>query len=242
VDDSLHELETCVATILKTARPGDQRSRIPAGLTPDEACWFLEALAPHGDEPALLEITREGRTLSKCYPLRKNGEERRYRFPTENASHDQETLVHWSAVGRLHHQFNWPRQYILCESARVVKDGEIVIKQDAVDILLLEQPRESCPWKVNASDLRSLIVAEVKRSPALVDDLIKKMRRCQRDDAQSHDEHNKCLAIDALDARYFLAIGASDTWRLFETEEADGHRVLGSELSPDPSTLYFQPR
>jgi hypothetical protein len=241
VDDPIDDLKTFLNTTLSTARPGDTISRVPVGLTADEARWFLDVVTAHAGEPALLTISGEGKLRSDRYPLLKGGEDRGYVLPSSNPTHDQETVVHWSAIGRLHHQFNWPREYIICESPRVEKDGETVIKQDAVDILLLDQPRKTCAWKVQASDLRPLVVAEVKRNSALVDDLIEKMRTCWPDSYRPHDEHNKCLAIDALRPRYFLAIGAAETWRLFDIKKADGHLILGNELSPDLSALYFRP-
>jgi hypothetical protein len=240
--DPIQDVEGFIARKLATARPGDTVSRVPPGFTPREAEWFGEAVADHGDEPALLRVTPEGKVRSDRCPRTKAGDHRAYSFVSENPTHDQETVVHWSAMGRFRFDFGWPREYLICESPRVMgTEGEILIAQDAVDILVLEAPCAVPEWRMSVSVMHSRVVGEVKRNSAEVEKLIQEMRVCQSacESNRSHDEHNKCRAIAALRPRFFLAVGAAETWRLFRVAELGGQAALADEVTPDLSDLRF---
>jgi hypothetical protein len=79
------------------------------------------------------------------------------------------------------------------------------------------------------------VAVETKATPKFLDRLLREMRACR---ATSHAEHEKCLALQVLRPRLFLAVAASETWRLCTVIERDGRAVLGDEL-PDLQRLQF---
>jgi len=73
------------------------------------------------------------------------------------------------------------------------------------------------------------------RAPSLLDRLLGEMRACR---GTSHAEHEKCLALEVFRPRLFLAVAASETWRLCTVVEREGRAVLGDEL-PDLQSLHW---
>ena len=80
-----------------------------------------------------------------------------------------------------------------------------------------------------------IVAVEVKATSKFLDRMLRKMRACQ---GGGHAEHKKCIALQALRPQLFLAVAASETWRLCVVLERDGRAVLGDEL-PDLERLRF---
>ena len=142
-----------------------------------------------------------------------------------------ETIVHYSAMARLQHEFGWPREHLVCESPSLVVDGHEVLHQDALDILLLEEPCSALTATMPVAVARSRVGIEAKATAKLLDKLLDGMRACEMF-GRPHDktDHKKCLAIAELRPHLFLGVAAGETWRLFTVVERNGRAVLGKEL------------
>jgi hypothetical protein len=242
LDDPLYELQVWLdgRSSAKFGR-GVEGPRVPAELTAPEASYFLAAVAPSDDRPLLI-VEDDGHKTSDRYPRKTRGGARRYVFfESQSGKPRLETFIHWAAAARLRDQFGWPRDRLICESPRFMSEGEEVLHQDALDILLLEEPRAELPAKMTLREVSTRIAVETKghaEGPDSLTSLLDEMRACQRT-GTPHDEHAKCKAIAVLSPSLFLAVAAGDTWRLFTVARRDGQAVLGDELS-DLSCLHFR--
>lgn len=210
--------------------------RVHREVTSREAEYFLASVTANASEPPLFQVDDERKMRSDRFPPRRDGSPRGYNFFEEPGRLRLETIVHIAAAARLRAEFGWPREHLVFESPDVVDgDRTRLLHHDALDILLLEEPCPQLGSKMTPAASRSRVAVETKATPKLLDRLLREMRACQ---ATSHAEHEKCLALQVLRPRLFLAVAASETWRLCSVAERDGRAVLGDEL-PDLQSLHF---
>lgn len=208
--------------------------RVPPELTPGEAEWLLAAvgraqLAGFSIDVPLFEIDEHRKMRSDRYAPLSSGSPRGYLFFEEAGQLRLETLVQLAAMARLHYEFGWPREHLICESPSVIgDDGTLLLQYDALDILALEYPSVALASKMSAASTRCRVAVETKADAKLLDRLVRYMRGC---DGELHPEHAKCRAIDVLHPRLFLGVAAGETWRLFSMREDGGRVSLGDELS-----------
>ena len=125
------------------------------------------------------------------------------------------------------------------QSPTLLKDGREILRYEALDILVLEEPCAELPAKMPVQAARSHAGVEAKATPRMLEKLLAGMRACQTDGTpHSRSDHVKCSAIAVLRPRLFLGVAATETWRLFNVVERDGRAVLGDEL-PDLDRLRF---
>jgi hypothetical protein len=213
-----------------------ERPRVHAEVTAAEARHFLASFAPIGSGPALLQVDDERKMRSGRFPPKRDGSSRGYNFFEHPGRLRLETIVHFAAAARLRDEFGWPEEHLVLESPIVVdRGGSRVLHQDALDILLLERPCPQLSARMCLDEARSRIVVETKATAELLQHLLREMRACQ---AIRHPEHEKCVALQVLRPRFFLAVAASETWRLFTVADRNGRAALGEEL-PDLEALRF---
>ena len=190
--------------------------RVPPEVTPSEAAYFLASVTTRGDEPPLLVVDDDRKERSDRYPRLTDGGPRGYLFFEEPGRLRLETIVGWAAVARLRDEFGWPREHLVCESPTLVKDGQEVLRYEALDILLLEEPCAELAAKMPVTAARSRVGIEAKATAKMLDKLLEGMRACHADGApHSRTDHVKCSAIAELRPRLFLGVAAAETWRLF---------------------------
>lgn len=205
-----------------------EQPRVHAETTPSEARHFLASLVPSGGRPALVQVDDERKMRSNRFPPKRDGSPRGYNFFEHPGRLRLETIVHFAAAARLRDEFGWPDDHLVLESPTLVEDdGTKVLHQDAVDILLLEKPRPQLSAQMRLDEARSRVVVETKATGRLLQHLLREMRGCR---ATGHPEHDKCVALQVLRPRFFLAVAASETWRLFTVVDREGRAVLGEEL------------
>jgi hypothetical protein len=217
--------------------PADvERPRIHAEVTPSEARHFLASVAPSGNGPALLQVDEERKMRSGRFPPKRDGSPRGYNLFEHPGRLRLETIVHFAAAARLRDEFEWPEEHLVFESPTVVdRGGNKILHQDALDILLLERPCPQLSSRMCLDEARSRVVVETKATAKLVQHLLREMRACQ---GVGHPEHEKCVALQVLRPRFFLAVAASETWRLFTVADRNDRVVLGEEL-PALEALQF---
>lgn len=212
----------------KFYRPAVERPRVHPEITPSEARDFLAALAPSGSRPALLQVDDGRKMRSDRFPPKRDGSRRAYNFFEHPGRLRLETIVHFAAAARLRDEFGWPDEQLVFESPTLVDDcGTRVLHQDALDILLLDKPHPRLSAQMRLDEARSGVVVETKATARLLQHLLREMHACR---TTGHPEHDKCVALQVLRPRFFLAVAASETWRLFTVVDRDGRAVLGEEL------------
>ena len=153
---------------------GELRVRLD-DVTKREAGWFLDALIPHGDEPQLFTVEDDNKHLSDRIPPNAGGAPRGNVFfekPGEYGTLRLETIIHQAATWRLHNEFGWPRAHLVVESPDLVDvQGGLLLRREALDVLLLEEPCVQLPSKVSATAARSRVGVEVKADAAALDRL-----------------------------------------------------------------------
>jgi len=245
VADPILELQTYIDERWAVAQPkfypDAGKLHVPAEVTASEARYFLASVAGWGDEPPLLVVDDDRRERSDRYPRLGDGSTRGYHFFEAPGRLRLETIVQWAALARLRYEFGWPREHLVCESPSLVEDGRVVLRYEALDILVLEEPCPRLAATMPVAAARSRVGVEAKASAKTLDKLLEGMRACHmRGTPHSRSDHVKCLAIDALRPRLFLGVAAAETWRLFAVVERDGRAVLGDEL-PGLEDLRFRP-
>lgn len=213
-------------------------------LTRPEAEWFLEAVVPHGREPALFTVEDNNKHLSVRHPPNVGGAPKGNVFFEKSLSGNWcalrlETIIHQGATWRLHDEFRWPLSHLIVESPDVFDAGRDVLRREALDILALEKPCEELPSKMKLAAVRPRVGVEAKATGDQLDHLLQGMQRCHGESGRGHSksDHSKCLAIEVLQPRFFLGVAAGATWRLLPVVEREGRAVLGDELRLDD--LYF---
>jgi hypothetical protein len=211
-------------------------------ITPGEAASFLASVAASGSEPPLFVVQDDNKVLSDRCPALGKGGPRGYVF-FENSGHSMgglrlETIVHMAAMARLRDEFGWPREHLVGESPSLVEDGRVVLRYDALDILLLEEPCAEPQGKMAMTAAQSRVASEATATATMLDKLLQGMRACQTHGVpHGRSDHVKCSAIAVIRPRFFLGVAAG-TWRLFTVVERDGQAVLGDELA-SLDDLYF---
>ena len=239
--DAILELQAFVDGRWAVAQPrfyptAVERPRVPPEVTIEEAAYFMASVTPNGTESPLIQVDDERKMRSDRFPPRRDGSPRGYLFFEEPGRLRLETIVHIAAAARLRDEFGWPREHLVFESPEVVDDGgKRLLHQDAFDILLLDEPCPRLSSKMSVAATGSRVAVETKATPTLLDRLLREMRSCQ---STAHAEHEKCLALQVLRPRLFLAVAASQTWRLYTVVERDGRAVLGDELT-HLQTIHF---
>jgi hypothetical protein len=242
--DAIRDLQAFIDERWAVAQPRfyprvAERPRVPAEVTPREAADFLAAVTSHVDEPPLLVVDDDRKERSDRYPRLSDGSPRGYLFFEEPGRLSSETIVGWAAIARLRYKFGWPREHLVSESPTLLEDGHEVLRYEALDILLLEEPCAEFAAKVPLPAARSRVGVEIKATAEKLDKLLAGMRACCADGApHSRSDHVKCSAIAVLRPRLFLGVAAAETWRLFRVVERRGRAVLGDEL-PDLNGLHF---
>jgi hypothetical protein len=220
--------------------PGMEGPQVPPELSATEACYFLAAVSARDGEAPLLVVDEDRHERSDRYPRLADGRVRGYNFFESPGRLRLETLVHWAAAARLRDEFRWPREHLVLESPAITNDGLVVLKQDALDILLLEQPCAEPPAKMSLETAGTRVAVEAKAKPMMLARLLEGMRACQTDGTpHGKSDHVKCAAIAELRPRLFLGVSAGGTWRLFTVVDREGRAVLGGEL-PDLDRLRFE--
>jgi hypothetical protein len=213
--------------------------RVPTEVTPSEAADFLAVVTRHGDEPPLLVVDDDRRERSDRYPPLSDGSPRGSLFFEQPGRLRLETIVGWAAIARLRYEFGWPREHLVSESPTLLEDGHKVLRYEALDTLLLEEPCAELAAKMPLSAARSRVGVEAKATAAMLDKMLAGMLACHAEGApHSEPDHVKCSAIAVLRPRLFLGVAAAETWRLFTVVERHGRAVLGDELS-DLDALRF---
>jgi hypothetical protein len=241
--DAVRVLQTFIDERWAVAQPKhfpgvETGPRVPSEVTAAEAGYFVASVCVRGAEPPFLVVDDDRKERSDRYPRLNDGSMRGYHFFEAPGRLRLETIVQWAAMSRLRDEFGWPREHIVCESPDIVRDGRVVLRYEALDILLLEEPCSEPPAKMSIATARSRVGIEVKATPKLLGKLIDTMRRCQAASAPlAHANHNNCRAIAELRPPLFLGV-AANTWRLFAVVERNGQAVLGDEL-PDLDRLSF---
>lgn len=214
-----------------------ERPRVHPEVTPGEAGYFMASVTANGTEPPLIQVDDERKMRSDRFPPRRDGSPRGYLFFEEPGRLRLETIVHIAAAARLRDEFGWPREHLVFESPEVVDDGgKRLVHHDALDILLLEEPCPRLSSKMSLSATGSRVAVETKATLTLLGRLLREMRSCQ---GTGHAEHEKCLALQVFRPRLFLAVAASEAWRLYTVGEREGRAVLGEELR-DLQSLHFR--
>lgn len=210
--------------------------RVHPEVTRGEATYFLAAVTANGAEPSLFQVDDERKMRSDRFPPRSDGSPRGYHFFEAPGRLRLETIVHIAAAARLRDRFGWPREHLVFESPDVVDGGGTrLLHQDALDILVLEEACPELSAKMPLWATRSCVAVETKATPKLLERMLREMHACQ---AASHKEHEKCLALQVIRPRLFLAVAAMETWRLWTVVDRGGRAVLGDEL-PDLESLHF---
>jgi hypothetical protein len=213
-------------------------------ITPGEAASFLASVAASGSEPPLFVVQDNNKVRSDRCPAVGKGRPRGYVF-FENSGRSMgglrlETIVHMAAIARLRDEFGWPREHLVCESPSLVEDAREVLRYDALDILLLEEPCAELEGTMTVTAARSRVAIEAKATAKMLDKLLQGMRACQTHGAShGRSDHVKCSAIAVIRPRLFVGVTAG-TWRLFTVVERDGQAVLGDELA-NLDHLYREP-
>lgn len=212
-------------------------------LSTSEAAGFLRAVGDGVPGPALFSLEPDNKWRSDRCPPVAGGRSRGYVFFEKSGALmggiRLETIVHWAAMRRLHEQFGWPRDHLVCESPTLVADQQKLLHHDAADILLLDEARPALRASMTPSEVRSRVVVEVKATAAMLADLVEEMRSCRDNRTPHGSEHAKCKAIAVIAPELFLGIAADENWRLFSIDHAEGRAVLGDEL-PDLGQLKFR--
>ena len=250
--DPLAELQNFIDERWDVAQPkfypgGPSDIQVPPELTASEAKWFLAAVR------SWLEVDDERKLRSDRFPPLKDGSPRGYNFFEASGRKGEEEgrlrtewIVHFAAAERLCDEFGWPLEHLVFESPKVLDSnrGREILKQDAIDILLLRERRTQLTWPMTQATLGCRIIVESKFSAtgsAGLTGMIQKMRECNRAD---HAEHKKCEGLQVFGPDFFLGVAASETWCLFPVEKGeDGRRVLAEEIPPanQPPHLRFGP-
>lgn len=222
--------------------PGaSQQPHVSPLVTQTEARHFLACVAPDGPGSPLLVVDDEGKERSDRCPRLGNESPRGYNFFEAPGRLRLETVVQWAALSRLRYEFGWPREHLVCESPDLVEGGQRLLRYEALDILLLEEPCPIPTAKMSREAVRSRVAVEAKDTAEKLDRMLANIRACQKGGMlRSHPptEHKKCLAIEVLRPRFFLGVAAGETWRLFSVQEVSGHAALGEELA-DLDALHF---
>lgn len=93
-------------------------------MTIEEAEYFMASVTANGTESPLIQVDDERKMRSDRFPPRHDGSPRGI-----------------AAAARLRDEFGWPREHLVFESPEVVDDGgKRLLHQDALDILLLDEP------------------------------------------------------------------------------------------------------
>lgn len=242
--DATHDLQAFIDERWAVAQPRfypgvAEGPRVPAEVTPREATDFLAAVTSHGDEPPLLVVDDDRKERSDRYPRLSDGSPRGSLFFEKPGRLSPETIVGWAAIARLRYEFGWPREHLVSESPTMLQDGHEVLRYEALDTLLLEEPCAELAAKMPLAAARSRVGVEAKATAKMLDKLLAGMRACHADGAPHvRTDHVKCSAIAVLRPRLFLGVAAAETWRLFTVVESSGRAVLGDEL-PDLDGLHF---
>lgn len=223
----------------KFYRDGPARLTVPPELTAAEARWFLAAAR------SWLEIDDDRKLRSDRFPPKERGEPRGYNFfescgdGTERGRLRDEWIVQIAAAETLRDEFGWPLTHLVLESPIVLgPDGAEILHQDALDVLLLDDGCAQLARKMPKAALRSSVIAEAKFHAVEQAAMIRKMRNC---DGTDHNEHAKCRGLQTFEPNFFLAVAASETWRLFKVIEGpDGRRILGDEIPSDEQGPHLQ--
>lgn len=203
-------------------------------VTPSEARFFLASVTPRGSEPPLFIVHDNNKVESDRNPALGGGAPRGYIFFEKSGARmgglRLETIVQSAAMARLRDEFHWPREHLVCESPGFVRDGTVVLGNDALDILVLEEPSDQLRSKMPLATTQVRIGVEAKATAKMLDRLLAGMLAC-RSGGAPHDgsDHTKCSAITELHPSLFLGVAAA-SWRLFEVVEWDGRAGLGKEL------------
>jgi len=235
--DAIRDLQAFIDEKWAVAQPRFYPSavegpRVPAEVTSSEAAYFLASVITHGDEPPLLVVDGDSKERSDRYPRLTDGSPRGYLFFESPGRLRLETIVHWAALARLRNEFGWPREHLVCESPSLLENGREVLRYEALDILLLEEPCPEPAAKMPLAAARSRVGIEAKANAKVLDKLLRGMRACQANSTpHSVTDHVKCSAIAVLHPRLFLGVAAVETWRLFTVVECEGRPVLGDELA-----------
>ena len=145
-----------------------------------------------------------------------DGSPRGYLFFEEPGRLRLETIVGWAAIARLRYEFGWPREHLVSESPTLLEDGHEVLRYEALDTLLLEEPCAELAAKMPLAAARSRVGVEARAAAKMLDKLLAGMRACHADGAPHiKSDHVKCTAIAVLRPRLFLGVAAAETWRLF---------------------------
>ena len=171
-------------------------------ITAGEAVYFLASVG--GSDRPLFVVQDDNKVRSDRYPVVASGDPRGYTFFERSGSSmgglRLETIVHWSAMARLRDEFRWPREHLVCESPRLVdQDGRQVLHQDALDILLLEEPCSAPAATMPVVAVRSWAGIEAKATAKMLEDLLDGMRACQTVGAvHAPEDHAKCSVSSAV--------------------------------------------
>jgi hypothetical protein len=242
--DALRDLQAFLDNRWAVAQPrfypgAAEGPRVPPEVTASEAGYFLASVATEGLERPLFNVDDDRKLRSDRSPPRADGAPRGFFFFEGPGRVRLETIVHMAAMARLEHNFGWPREHMIFESPDLLKDGRVVLRREALDILLLEAPCKGLAAKMTVTAARSRVGIEAKANAKLLSKLLDELRACQTASVpRSHSQHKKCLAIAGLQPRFFLGVAAAQTWRLFTVVERGGRAVLGDEL-PNLDDLHF---
>jgi hypothetical protein len=208
-------------------------------VTPRDAEYFLAAVADRPESP-LFTVDDDRVVLSDRFPPLSDGRPPSPHFFVAPGRLDDESIVDMAATARLCDEFGWPRDYLISQSPHLVKDGRVVLSGGALDMLLLQAPRQKLAAKMTIAEVRSRVGVEAKANAKQLGKLLDNMRACHTASApHNRSEHKKCLAIAELRPPLFLGVAAPETWRLFSVVERDGRAALGDEL-PDLDRLHFK--
>jgi hypothetical protein len=219
-----------------------------ADVTQREAEWFMAAVTSTIGAP-LFRIQDDNKHVSDRYPPNASGAPRGNVFfekSGDKCSLRLETIVHQAATWRLHGEFDWPLSRLIVESPDVVKDGRVVLRREALDILALEAPSPKLPPIMSLAAARPHVGVEAKATTNDLKKLLDNMHACQQgrispDDPRHRHDHKKCVALDLLRPKLFLGVAAAETWRLFPVVPHEDRAVFGEEL-PTLDALHFQSR
>jgi hypothetical protein len=201
-------------------------------MTAREAAFFLASVSASGSEPPLFRVDDERKLRSDRQPPRADGTERGFNFFEAPGRLRLETIVHMAAMARLRDEFGWPREHLVFESPIVVEDDRVLLRNEALDMLLREEPCTTLAATMPLTAARSQVGVESKADSKLLGRLLDRLRSCPGTSPPcAPTDHQKCLAIATLRPRLFLGVAAGETWRLFSVAEDQGRAVLGEELS-----------
>lgn len=228
--DPIRDLRTFIDERWAAIQPNRYREvaepKLRLDVTPREAQWFLDSVSTDGQDPPLYTVEDDGRVLSPRTPPNVDGGPRGNVFFEERGRLRLETIVHMGATARFRDEFGWPSEHLVVESPDVVDDaGRAILRREALDIVVLEQPCSPLPSKMTLAAARSRICVEAKADARLLNKLLEGMQACRGDGDRTH-EHNKCRALEVFRPLFFLGVAASETWRLFRVDERNGRAVL----------------